>query len=55
VTSTEKGIKNFADAASQTQYRTAALLLRSASVNSHATATQSVDCQRWFAKGSMGV
>ena len=40
------GIRNFTDAASQIQYRTAARFFRSVSVNSHATAANKVDCQR---------
>ena len=46
-----KGIRNFTEAASQIQYRTAARFVRSASVNSQATAAQRVDCQRWLANG----
>src|SRR4029077_11325191 len=44
--------RNFTDAASQIQYRTAARFFLNASVSSHAAATPTVDCQRWFAKGS---
>src|ERR1017187_5225247 len=43
-TRSEKGTRNFTDAASQIQYRTEARFFRSASVNSHATAANRVDC-----------
>src|SRR5580658_10082305 len=49
--SKEKGMKNFTDAASQSQYRTAARFFLSASVNAHIAAAKTVDCQRWFANG----
>ena len=42
----EKGIRNFTDAASQSQYRTAARFFRSASVERPATTANRVDCHR---------
>ena len=42
----DNGIRNFTDAASHSQYRTAARFFLSASVISAATAANSVDCQR---------
>src|SRR5580698_5579016 len=51
LTSSEKGIRNFTDAASQTQYRTEARLSFRASVSSHAAKTQNVDCQRCASRG----
>jgi hypothetical protein len=50
-TRAEKGIKNFTDAASQIQYRTAARFFLIARVSSHAAAAKKVDCQRWFTDG----
>src|SRR5262245_8858353 len=46
--SNEKGNRNFADAASQIQWRNDALLDRNISVISHAPPQNSVDCQRWL-------
>jgi hypothetical protein len=46
LTSTEKGTRNFAEAASQTQYLTEARFFPMAKVNSHAAAAQRVDCNR---------
>jgi hypothetical protein len=46
LTSNEKGIRNFTDAAIQIQYRTGARFCRSANANNHATAAKRVDCQR---------
>src|SRR5688572_19408075 len=45
-TNTEKGTRNFTDAASQMKKRTFAPFLRNASVSSAAARAHSVDCQR---------
>jgi len=45
-TRTEKGIRNFTDAASQIPYRICARFLLKASVSRAATAANSVDCHR---------
>jgi hypothetical protein len=45
LTNSEKGMRNFTEAASQTQYRTAARFFLNASANSPAAAAKSVDCQ----------
>src|ERR1700728_3226134 len=44
--SSEKGMRNFTEAANQTQYRICAPLLRRTNVNSPAHNVNSVDCQR---------
>src|SRR5665213_4599932 len=49
----EKGTRNFSEAASQIQYRTAARFFFNLNTNNHATAAQTVDCQRWFPKGCL--
>jgi hypothetical protein len=46
--STENGIKNFIDAANQSQKRVCAPLLRSTRVSIATTNIKTVDCQRWF-------
>jgi hypothetical protein len=51
VTRREKGIRNFTDAASQSQYLTAAWFFRRARVSNHTAMAKRVDCQRWFARG----
>src|SRR5262249_5993184 len=51
VTSAEKGIRNFTDAAIHSQNRTAALFFRSARVSSPTAPTQNVDCTTWFTNG----
>jgi hypothetical protein len=55
LTSSEKGTKNFAAAVNQSQYRTAARFFLSTNVNSHTTAAQRLDCQRWFSRGERSV
>src|SRR5262249_47847210 len=55
VTSAEKGMRNFTDAAIQSQNRTAALFFRSARVSSPTTPTQNVDCTTWFTNGERSV
>ena len=44
--STEKGIRNFTDAASHNPYRTRPRFFRSASVVPHTKQANAVDCQR---------
>jgi hypothetical protein len=44
--SSEKGMRNFTEAANQSQYRICAPLLRRINVNSPAPNVNSVDCQR---------
>ena len=46
--SSEKGTRNFTDASSQIQWRSAALLARNTSVISQAPPQNSVDCHRWL-------
>jgi hypothetical protein len=46
LTSRENGARNFNDAASHTQYRTAARCLFSARVSSQAATPKTVDCHR---------
>src|ERR1700691_2053725 len=45
----EKGIRNFSDAASQTLWRICAWFFLSANVTIAANTMKTVDCQRWFA------
>ena len=46
--SSENGTRNFSDASSQIQWRSAALLARNASVINQAPPQNSVDCHRWL-------
>jgi hypothetical protein len=52
VTSSEKGIRNFIDAANQTQYLACARLLFNRTASIAATVAISVDCHRWLNIGN---